>query len=328
VHHRLLLNNFEAVVFDNQSQQDVEEFLGEVLGVLMPFFAPNIPDLLNLDRTDPFCTIRLLQRLYTKFLAYASTNSAYFTANIFDHARSWTSGGTDEFTQFILELQKMRSELPDSLRPTVPEKLLVDLVIASLKKDPNLNAMHAILRSDFIKGQCVTLSNVESAVISVLKDVTVSTISAAREEPVAATAFFSQQKKRTYQAPRGKPTGNQSGSQSRSWGNQSRSPIKKTIPRLSSAVWAKIMAKCPKKQRTNFFKKSVKVKANSVAVAAAAVVEVAQSKHNAKQLMKRKPTWPRQEMLSASIPRLLTSCQRCLRWAARDRRGKRHSSQM
>ena len=121
---------------------------------------------------------------------------------------SWTGGGTDEFTQFILELQKRRSELPDSLRPVVSEKLLVDLVIASLKKDPNLNAMHAILRSDLIKGQCVTLDNVESAVISILKDITVSTISAAREEPVAATAFFSQQKKRTFPAPRGKPTEN------------------------------------------------------------------------------------------------------------------------
>ena len=58
-----------------------------------------------------------------------------------------------------------------------------------------------------------------------------------------------------------------------------------------------------KKQRTNFYKKSEKVKANSVAVAAAAVGEVAQSRHNAKQLTKRKPTWLRQEMLSASIPK-------------------------
>jgi len=161
VRYRLLLDNFETVVFDQQSQPDVEEFLGEVLGVLMPFFAPNIPDLLNLDRTDPFCTIRLLQRLYTKFLAYASTNSADFTANIFDHARSWTSGGTDEFTQFILELQKMRSELPDSLQPTVPEKLLVDLVIASLKKDPNLNAMHAILRSILSKANVSLLATLK-----------------------------------------------------------------------------------------------------------------------------------------------------------------------
>ena len=33
--------------FDNQTQQDVEEFLGEVLGALMPFFSPNVPDQLN-----------------------------------------------------------------------------------------------------------------------------------------------------------------------------------------------------------------------------------------------------------------------------------------
>ena len=37
VHYRLLLDNFETVVFDQQSQPDVEEFLGEVLGVLLPF---------------------------------------------------------------------------------------------------------------------------------------------------------------------------------------------------------------------------------------------------------------------------------------------------
>ena len=235
-YYRQLLDNFETVVFDQQSQPDAEEFLAEVLGALMPFFAPNIPDLLNIDRTDPFCTIRLLQRFYTKFLEYVSTNSADFTTNILDRARSWTGGGADEFTQLILELQKLRSELPDSLRPTVNEKLLVDLVIASLKKDPNLDAMHAILRSDFIKGHCVTLDNVESAVISILKDISVSTTPATREEPVAATAFFSQQKRQPFQASCGKPTGNPS----RSWSNQVRSPIKKTTQRLSSAVWAKM----------------------------------------------------------------------------------------
>ena len=35
--YRRLLDNFETVVFDQQSQPDVEEFLGEVLGVLMTF---------------------------------------------------------------------------------------------------------------------------------------------------------------------------------------------------------------------------------------------------------------------------------------------------
>ena len=54
--------------------------------------------------------------------------------------------------------------------------------------------MHSILRSDFIKGSCVALDEVESAVIFVLKDVTISTSTIANEEPVATTAFFSQQK--------------------------------------------------------------------------------------------------------------------------------------
>ena len=62
-YYRQLLENFETVAFDNQTQQDVEEFLGEVLRALMPFFSPSVPDLLNIDRIDPFCTIRLLQRI-------------------------------------------------------------------------------------------------------------------------------------------------------------------------------------------------------------------------------------------------------------------------
>ena len=33
VHYRLLLDNFETVVFDQQSQPDVEEFLREVQGL-------------------------------------------------------------------------------------------------------------------------------------------------------------------------------------------------------------------------------------------------------------------------------------------------------
>jgi len=230
-YYETILDAFETLVFDNQNQSDVEEFFGEVLGLLMPFFSPNVPELLNIDRTDPFCTIRFLQRIYTKYLEYASMNSAEFTTSILDRARSWTGGNADEFTQLTLELQKLLSELPDSLRATVNEKLLVDMVIASLKKDSNLNAMHAILRSEFIRGQCVTLAKVESAVTSILKDVTVATPSAIREEPVAATAFFSQQKKRPLPG-RGKSTGNQS----RSW-NQSRSPIKKQkTQRISSTV--------------------------------------------------------------------------------------------
>ena len=31
--------------------------------MLMPLFSANIPDLLNIDLTDPFCTISLLQSI-------------------------------------------------------------------------------------------------------------------------------------------------------------------------------------------------------------------------------------------------------------------------
>ena len=149
----------------------------------MPIFSPNVPNLLNIDSTDPFCTIRLLQRIYTKFLDYVSTNSADFTTSILDRASSWTGGGADDFTQLVIQLQKSLSELPDSLHAAVNEKLIVDLLIASLKKDPNLDAMHSILRSDFIKGHCVTLDKVESAVISILKDVRVTIASCALRAP-------------------------------------------------------------------------------------------------------------------------------------------------
>ena len=209
-HYRTVLDHFETVVFDNQDQAVVEEFLAEILGHLMVFFEPDIPEIATIDRTDPFCTIRFLQHIYTKYLEYVAAHSADITTNILDRARSWTGGGEDEFRKHIRQLQKLRVELPPQLSPTVTEKTLVDLVIASLRKDSNLESTHAILRFDYSRGACFTLDKVESAVTSVLKDVTMDTKSATREEPVAATAFFSQQKKRNARVTRGKPLRNQS----------------------------------------------------------------------------------------------------------------------
>ena len=65
-----------------------------------------------------------------------STNSANFTTSILDCACSWTGCWADDFTHLVLQLQKLLSELQDSLHAAVNEKLIVDLLMASLKKDP------------------------------------------------------------------------------------------------------------------------------------------------------------------------------------------------
>ena len=72
----------------------------------MPIFSPNVPNLLNIDSTDPFCTIRLLQRIYTNVLDYVSTNATDFTTGILDRASSQTGGRANDFTQLVIQLQK------------------------------------------------------------------------------------------------------------------------------------------------------------------------------------------------------------------------------
>ena len=84
---------------------------------------------------------------------------------------------------------------------------------------------------DAIKGHCITL-----AVISILKDVTITTTSFAREESVATTAFYSQETLHPFHVQRGKPAKNQSCS----CDCRLRIPIKKARKRLSDAYWVQM----------------------------------------------------------------------------------------
>ena len=119
-------------------------------------------------------------------------------------------------------------------------ELLVDLAIASLKKDAKLDVMHAILRSGFTKGHCVTLDKDESAVISILKDASITNTSAACQEPIASTAFFSQQKSCLSQHS----MGNQREINS-THGVQIAIPHKKPRQMLSHPFRSNLQSKCP-----------------------------------------------------------------------------------
>ena len=218
-YYREQLEEFETEVLDGQDKKDVVQFLSTVFSqVIAQFFSPSLPEMLNIDRTDPFFVIRFLQSVYTNYLNHVKQNNSNIVTDILDKSRSWKGGGAQEYKQHLSDIQAMMAKLPPSLRGTCDQNLIINMVISNLKDDSKLDALHTIIRSKYNDSPAsVTFAYIEREVTSILKDKSrPGGISAdiLREDPVASMATFYAQK-RSFQ-PRGKFQG-----------NQSRSPISK-----------------------------------------------------------------------------------------------------
>ena len=65
-HYREILEDFETEVLDNQDKKNVQQFLSTVFKeVIVPLFDPKLPEMMKIDRTDPFFVFRFLQSVYT-----------------------------------------------------------------------------------------------------------------------------------------------------------------------------------------------------------------------------------------------------------------------
>jgi hypothetical protein len=54
-HYREILDDFETEVLDNQDKKNVQQFLSTVFkDVISPLFDPKLPEMMKIDRTDPF----------------------------------------------------------------------------------------------------------------------------------------------------------------------------------------------------------------------------------------------------------------------------------
>ena len=231
LYFREVLESFEEEVILNQTQSTVQNFFGRVLGLIIPFFKPDLPAVLSIDRTDPFCCIRFLQTVYAGYLEYVRMNSSKIVHKIIDKARSWTGGDAENFSEHLRGIQKLISELPASVSQTFDVSMIIDSVITSLRNDRNLHAVHSYIRSTRNSNpNQVTFDYIEREVKSILDDVKPEPVLQTNEDPIASmaseSAFYNQQKKRSFQGNSGKL--------------QTRSPISKKESRpqrIPTAVW-------------------------------------------------------------------------------------------
>jgi hypothetical protein len=194
-YYREVLEEFEDEVFNNQEKKDVVQFLSTVFAqVIAPFFNPQLPEMLSIDRTDPFFVIRFLQSVYTNYLNHVKLNNSGIVTGILDKSRAWKGGSAAEFKQHLGDIQAMMARLPPSLRSTCDQSLIINMIISNLKDDSNLDALHTVIRSKY--NDCpasVTFAYIEREVTSILKDKCKSggvVTETSREDPIASMATF------------------------------------------------------------------------------------------------------------------------------------------
>ena len=235
--HREILDSFETILFDNNDKMHVMAVLNQTLKIVLEHFDEDLPEVGEIDRLDPFCLFRFLQKMNTNYLNWVKKNSAKLTGSIINEAQNgWKGGNAAEFTRHMRNIRKMMVDLPPSIRMSLSERLIIDMIITSLSQHEDLKAIHTIIRSKHSEQpDSVTMQFIEEQVTAVLNDIKpkVATVinSNSNEDVVASIAsFFAQQKNRP--ATRGKPQRKP---------QAPRSPIsKKAIPLLSSVVWAKM----------------------------------------------------------------------------------------
>ena len=64
------LEDYEIEAFNGQLQANVQQFLNRVLKDINPLFDPDLPEVAQIDYSDPFCCILFLQKIKNIFLKY------------------------------------------------------------------------------------------------------------------------------------------------------------------------------------------------------------------------------------------------------------------
>ena len=234
-HYREILMDFETEVFDNQDKKNVQQFLSTVFkDVIAPLFEPKLPEMMKIDHTDPYFVFRILQSIYTNYLDHVKKNNGNLVTKILDKSRAWKGGNAAEYKQHLNDIQSLMSKIPQQLRSTCDENLVINLIISNLIEDPKLQAVHTVIRSRYNDDSAkVTFAYIECEVTSILADREkskankVAEISHDSEDQVASVATFYTQKKKFQ--PRGKFTA-----------GQSRSPIAKPTGdkyRIPRSAW-------------------------------------------------------------------------------------------
>ncbi len=104
--------------------------------MIAPLFDPKLPEMMKIDRTDPFFVFRFLQSIYTNYLDHLKKNNGNLVTKILDKSRAWKGGSTAEYKQHLVDIQALMAKIPQQLRSTFDENLVINLIISNLFEDP------------------------------------------------------------------------------------------------------------------------------------------------------------------------------------------------
>ena len=133
--HREILDSFETILFDNNDKMHVMAVLNQALKIVLEHFDEDLPEVGELDRLDPFCLFRFLQKMNTNYLNWVKKNSTKLAGSIINEAQNgWKGGNAAEFTRHTRNIRKMMVDLPPSIRMSLSERLIIDMIITSLSQ--------------------------------------------------------------------------------------------------------------------------------------------------------------------------------------------------
>ncbi len=127
---------------------------------------------MKIDRTDPFFVVfRFLQSVYTNYLDHVKKNNGKLVTKILDMSRAWKGGSSAEYKQHLVDIQALMAKIPQQLRNTCDDNLVINLIIENLTEDPKLEAVHTVIRSKHNDDPAkVTFAYIERDVTSILAD--------------------------------------------------------------------------------------------------------------------------------------------------------------
>ena len=118
-----------------------------------------------------FLVFRFLQSVYTNYLDHVKKNNGKLVTKILDMSRAWKGGSSAEYKQHLVDIQALMAKVPQQLRNTCDDNLVINVIIENLAEDPKLEAVHTVIHSKHNDDPAkVTFAYIEREVTSILAD--------------------------------------------------------------------------------------------------------------------------------------------------------------
>ncbi len=78
--------------------------------MIAPLFDPKLPEMMKIDRTDPFIVFCFLQSIYSNSLDHVKKNNGNLVTKILDKSRAWKGGGAAEYKPHLVDVQDLMAK--------------------------------------------------------------------------------------------------------------------------------------------------------------------------------------------------------------------------